>query len=380
MNLLKTISKISFIFFILNSYSMQEIKSNGLHKDVTKRYYLTLNQKPQSSFISEALKKSGPAVVTIETQTKILAKEYNLFNNGLMFDPYFDQFFKIPRLNKTTQRIERGQGSGVIFSTNGLVLTNAHVVEKTDKVVVGLTDGRRVNAKVIGLDTITDIAVIKLDDSDSWPTAILGDSDTLSVGDWAIAVGNPYGLENTVTLGIISNLNRNVSQLGISDKRVNLIQTDAAINPGNSGGPLLNSKGEVIGINTLVRSGPGAGLGFAIPINKVKEISNQLIKSGKAIHPMIGINLSSIPPELNNTINNGAYIVYVIPEGPASKAGLKSKDIIISINKKAISSPQDVINEINKNGINKSLRITFLRSKDIKSILVKPIDINKILL
>ena len=138
--------------------------------------------------------------------------------------------------------------------------------------------------KIVGQDSLTDLAVIKLEEKGPWPIAPLGNSDNLKVGDWAIAVGNPFGLENTVTLGIISNLNRDVAQLGISDKRIDLIQTDAAINPGNSGGPLLNANGEVIGINTLVRTGPGAGLGFAIPINNARVIAKQLVEKLSLIH------------------------------------------------------------------------------------------------
>ena len=169
-------------------------------------------------------------------------------------------------------RVQRGQGSGVIFDPKGLLLTNAHVVEGADQLQVELTDGRRVSGQVVGKDTLTDLAVVRLDGKGPWPTAALGDSDRLRVGDWAIAVGNPYGLENTVTMGIISNLSRNVSQLGIRGKRLDLIQTDAAIGL-VFGGPLLNAEGEVIGINTLVRSGPGAGLGFAIPINRARSIA-----------------------------------------------------------------------------------------------------------
>ena len=153
--------------------------------------------------------------------------------------------------------------------------------------------------------------MLKIEGKGPWPKAKLGDSAKIQVGDWAIAVGNPFGLENTVTLGIISNLNRNVTQLGIYDKKLELIQTDAAINPGNSGGPLLNSYGEVIGINTLIRSGPGAGLSFAIPINKAKEIAGQLIKNGKVIHPMIGISLI----ETSNSENkdNVVKVGHIIP-------------------------------------------------------------------
>ena len=184
-------------------------------------------------------------------------------------------------------------------------------VNRSQKLIVGLSNGTKYKGKLIGQDLLTDLAVIKLEGKGPWPKAKLGDSTKIEVGDWAIAVGNPFGLENTVTLGIISNLNRNVSQLGIYDKKFQLIQTDAAINPGNSGGPLLNSKGEVIGINTLIRSGPGAGLSFAIPINKAKNIASQLIKNGKVIHPMIGINL--IDENYFETNKNIVKVGYVVP-------------------------------------------------------------------
>ena len=161
---------------------------------------------------------------------------------------------------------ERGQGSGVIIDKDGLILTNAHVVERVDNVSVTLPDGIICDGQVLGTDQITDLALVKIEDSSYFSFAPLGNSEDLEVGDWAIALGTPYGLEKTVTLGIVSSLHRDINSLGFSDKRLDLIQTDAAINPGNSGGPLINSNGEVIGINTLVRSGPGAGLGFAIPI------------------------------------------------------------------------------------------------------------------
>ena len=332
----------------------------------------------KQSFVSKALNISGDAVVTIETQRQVLSSSEGVFPPGILNDRYFERFFGLRGLQVPRSRIEKGQGSGVIFSKEGLVLTNAHVIEKTDQLIVGLSDGRRVLGNVVGEDSLTDLAVIKLKAKGPWPTAQLGNSDNLKVGDWAIAVGNPFGLENTVTLGIISNLNRDVAQLGISDKRIDLIQTDAAINPGNSGGPLLNSVGEVIGINTLVRSGPGAGLGFAIPINRARKIAKDLITSGRAKHPMIGVTLSSNIKQKSNFLSqteDGAIIKYLMPNGPAEKGGLKVNDLIISINNEKISTPADVVKKINKNNLQSALRIKILR-ENIESIkMIKPVDI-----
>jgi S1-C subfamily serine protease len=332
----------------------------------------------EQSFVSKALNISGDAVVTIETQRQVSSSSESVFPPGILNDRYFERFFGLRGLQVPRSRIEKGQGSGVIFSKDGLVLTNAHVIEKTDQLIVGLSDGRRVLGNVVGEDSLTDLAVIKLKAKGPWPTAQLGNSDNLKVGDWAIAVGNPFGLENTVTLGIISNLNRDVAQLGISDKRIDLIQTDAAINPGNSGGPLLNSVGEVIGINTLVRSGPGAGLGFAIPINRARKIAKDLITSGRAKHPMIGVTLSSNIKQKSNfesQTEDGAIIKYLMPNGPAEKGGLKVNDLIISINNEKISTPADVVKKINKNNLQSTLRIKILR-ENIESIkIIKPVDI-----
>jgi len=269
-------------------------------------------------------------------------------------------------------RIEQSQGSGFIFE-DGLVMTNAHVVNGSEKLIVGLSNGAKYSGKLVGQDLLTDLAVIKLEGKGPWPKAILGDSTKIEVGDWAIAVGNPFGLENTVTLGIISNLNRNVSQLGIYDKRFELIQTDAAINPGNSGGPLLNSEGEVIGINTLIRSGPGAGLSFAIPINKAKNIATQLIKKGRAIHPIIGVRL--IEKNYLETDKNNVKVGYVVPNSPAEKSGIIINDIILKVGEKDIHNSSDVINEISNNGINKFIKITLKRKNRIIKLEVKPSDI-----
>jgi len=334
--------------------------------------------RQKQSFVSRALDISGDAVVTIETERQVLSSNEGMFPPGIFNDRYFERFFGLRGLQVPRSRIEKGQGSGVIFSEEGLVLTNAHVIEKTDQLIVGLSDGRRVQGNVVGEDSLTDLAVIKLKAKGPWPKAQLGDSNNIRVGDWAIAVGNPFGLENTVTLGIISNLNRDVAQLGISDKRIDLIQTDAAINPGNSGGPLLNSIGEVIGINTLVRSGPGAGLGFAIPINRARKIAKDLITSGRAKHPMIGVTLSSNVKQKSNFLSqteNGAIIKYLIPNGPAEKGGLKVNDLIISINNEKIATPADVVQKINQNNLQSSLKIKIIRKNRESVKTIKPIDI-----
>ena len=337
----------------------------------------------QQSFVSKALNISRDAVVTIETERTVLTSKESLFPPGILNDPYLERFFGLRGLQIPKSRIEKGQGSGVIFSKEGLVLTNAHVIEETDQLIVGLSDGRRVLGKVIGQDSLTDLAVIKLKEKGPWPTAPLGDSDNLKVGDWAIAVGNPFGLENTVTLGIISNLSRDVAQLGISDKRIDLIQTDAAINPGNSGGPLLNSLGEVIGINTLVRSGPGAGLGFAIPINRARKIANDLINTGRAKHPMIGVTLSSNVKQKSKFLSqreSGAIIKYVTPNGPAEKGGLKINDLIISINNEIILTPSDVVQKINQSNLQSILKIKIIRDNLEYTKNIKPIDIYELTL
>ena len=331
----------------------------------------------RESFVAAAVKRSGPAVVTLETARTVNASGAAGLPPSLMRDPLFRHFFGIPRAAGPRSRVQRGQGSGVIFDAKGLLLTNAHVVEGADQLIVGLSDGRRVPARVVGTDSLTDLAVARLEGSGPWPVADLGDSDQLSVGDWAIAVGNPFGLESTVTLGIISNLNRNVAQLGISGKRLDLIQTDAAINPGNSGGPLLNADGEVIGINMLVRSGPGAGLGFAIPINRARSIAQQLVTRGKARHPMIGLRLSPVPrPTPTSPVPPGAVIRAVQPEGPADNAGLKVDDVITHFDGEPVADPAAVVSAIERRGVGATVVLEVRRGQEKVTIKVKPVDLS----
>jgi len=348
--------------------------SNVISQALSKPRFNEVNINSKTSFITKAVERTGPSVVTIDTQKYIKKRRFPR-NSQLFLDPYFERFFGLGLPDDNPPRIEQSQGSGFIFA-DGLVMTNAHVVNGSDKVIVGLKNGKKLKAKLIGQDIFTDLAVLKIKGKGPWPKAKLGDSTKIKVGDWAIAVGNPFGLENTVTLGIISNLKRNVSQLGIYDKKLELIQTDAAINPGNSGGPLLNSNGEVIGINTLIRSGPGAGLSFAIPINKAKEIATQLINNGKVIHPMIGISLI----DENNFETNikSVKVGSVIPNSPAEKSGIIINDIIIKVGNKNIETASEVINQINKNGIKKPINILLKRGNKLIRLKVTPTDITNL--
>ena len=377
----KTITKGKFIkfsfkkLFFLSCLTLGLInKSNVISQPIVNQNLNEESKISNISFITKAVKKTGASVVTIDTQRFVENRQFSR-DSRIFLDPYFERFFGLQLPPENQPRIEQSQGSGFIFG-DGLVMTNAHVVNGSEKLIVGLSNGTKYKGKLIGQDLLTDLAVIKLEGKGPWPKAKLGDSTKIEVGDWAIAVGNPFGLENTVTLGIISNLNRNVSQLGIYDKKFELIQTDAAINPGNSGGPLLNSKGEVIGINTLIRSGPGAGLSFAIPINKAKNIASQLIKNGKVIHPMIGINL--IDENYFETNKNIVKVGYVVPNSPAAKSGILINDIILKVGKANINNSSDVINEISNNGINKFINITLKRKNKIIKLKVKPIDITNL--
>ena len=347
---------------------------NIFSKPLIKPIIEEANLFTKKSFITKAVEKIGSSVVTIETQRYI--KKSKFPNNSQLFlDPYFERFFGLNLPYENQPRIEQNQGSGFIFE-DGLVITNAHVINGSDKVIVGLTNGKKLKAKLIGQDFFTDLAVLKIEGKGPWPKAELGDSTKIQVGDWAIAVGNPFGLENTVTLGIISNLKRNVTQLGIYDKKLELIQTDAAINPGNSGGPLLNSNGEVIGINTLIRSGPGAGLSFAIPINKAKKIAYQLIKDGKVVHPMIGISL--IDESNLKTNENYVKVGYVLPNSPAQKSGILVNDIVLKVGDKKIKTASDVISQISENGINKKINILLRRKNKLIKLKVIPTDITNL--
>ena len=338
---------------------------------------LALNSFDTHNFVSDAVKNVGPAVVRIDTERLVERQQFD----PTLLDPLLRDLLGEPGM---TPDRERGQGSGVIIDKNGLVLTNAHVVERVDNVSVTLADGNILEGQVLGTDAVTDLALVKIDDSTSSVFAPLGNSEDLEVGDWAIALGTPYGLEKTVTLGIVSSLHRDINSLGFSDKRLDLIQTDAAINPGNSGGPLINSKGEVIGINTLVRSGPGAGLGFAIPINLAKTVSDQLLKNGEVIHPYLGVQLISLNPKIAKEHNkdpnsivqlperSGALIQSVIPNSPAEKAGLRRGDLVIATENISIEEPKALLDEVEKAQIGKVFLLNVLRDNNEIQINIKP--------
>ena len=338
---------------------------------------LALSSLENHNFVSSAVKNVGPAVVKIDTERLLERQQFD----PTLLDPLLRDLLGEPGIAPDR---ERGQGSGVIINEDGLVLTNAHVVERVDDVSVTLADGTICDGMVLGTDAVTDLALVKIEDSNSYNYAPLGDSEDLEVGDWAIALGTPYGLEKTVTLGIVSSLHRDINSLGFSDKRLDLIQTDAAINPGNSGGPLINSNGEVIGINTLVRSGPGAGLGFAIPINLAKSVSDQLLKNGEVIHPYLGVQLISLNPKIAKEHNqdpnslvqlperNGALIQSVIPNSPAEKAGLRRGDLVIAAENISIEEPKALLDEVEKAQIGKIFLLNVLRDNKEIQINIRP--------
>ncbi len=329
------------------------------------------------NFVSEAVKNVGPAVVRIDTERSVERQQFD----PTLLDPLLRDLLGEPGMIPDK---ERGQGSGVIIDNNGLILTNAHVVERVDNVEITLADGTICDGSVLGTDSITDLALVKINDQINSDYAPLGDSEELEVGDWAIALGTPYGLEKTVTLGIVSSLHRDINALGFSDKRLDLIQTDAAINPGNSGGPLINSSGEVIGINTLVRSGPGAGLGFAIPINLARKVSTQLLENGQVIHPYLGVQLISLNPKIAKEHNNdpnalvqlpersGALIQSVLPNSPAEKAGLKRGDLVIGAENVLINEPKTLLDEVEKAKIGKIFLLNVLRNNKEIEVNIKP--------
>jgi len=325
----------------------------------------------EDSFVARAVEKTGNSVVRIDTE-KTVTRSFDPFFD----DPFFRQFFgdqfrnAVPR-----ERVVTGLGSGFIIDNNGVILTNAHVVSGADRVTVTLKDGRSFQGEVKGVDEVTDLAVVKINpQGQSLPVASLGNSDQVKVGDWAIAVGNPVGLDNTVTLGIISTLNRPSSEVGILDKRIDFLQTDAAINPGNSGGPLLNAQGEVIGINTAIRA-DAMGIGFAIPINKAKQLQGTLVAGKEVPHPYVGIQMVNITPELarkNNQDPNttflipeveGVLVMRVLPNTPAEAGGMRRGDVIIKVDNQPIKSANQLQKIVENTSINQTLRFTVIRNQ-----------------
>ncbi len=331
---------------------------------------------PPHSFVSQAARRVGESVVRIDTERSVARQAFD----PALLDPLLRDLFGDP----SSSTRERGQGSGVVIDASGLVLTNAHVVDRADLVEVTLADGRQLDGRVVGADPVTDLAVVRIDASPDLVAAPLGDSEALEVGDWAIALGSPYGLERTVTLGIVSSLHRNITSLGFADKRLDLIQTDAAINPGNSGGPLINASGEVIGINTLVRSGPGAGLGFAIPINLARRVSDQLRTGGQVVHPYLGLQLVPLTARRARDNNrdpdailqlperDGALVQRVLPDSPAETAGLRRGDLVVAAADRPVRDPASLLEQVEASKVGESLPLKVVRGARELQLSIRP--------
>ncbi|AVH66392.1 HhoA/HhoB/HtrA family serine endopeptidase [Nostoc sp. 'Peltigera membranacea cyanobiont' N6] len=329
------------------------------------------------NFVTQVVQRVGPAVVRIDSSRTVKTQIPDEFN-----DPFFQRFFGSQMPEQQQNRVERGTGSGFIISADGRILTNAHVVDGADTVTVTLKDGRSFKGKVLGKDELTDVAVVKIQ-ADNLPLVALGNSDKLQPGEWAIAIGNPLGLDNTVTTGIISATGRSSNLIGAPDKRVEYIQTDAAINPGNSGGPLLNYRGEVIAMNTAIIQG-AQGLGFAIPINTAQRISSQLIATGKVEHPYLGIQMVGLTPQLKQNINSdpnsglsvnedkGVLVVKVVPNSPAAKAGIRAGDVIQKLGGQTVTDASSVQKVVENSQVGGDLRLELRRNGQNLNVAVQP--------
>ncbi len=315
--------------------------------------------------LSPVLNDVTPAVVNIATYSTVQ------FRNPLLDDPFFRRFFNIPNQPQQQQRRTRSAGSGVIVDAeNGYILTNSHVIDRADEIQVTLLDGRVFEAKLLGKDPEVDIAVLQIE-ADKLTSVTFADSSELAVGDFVLAIGNPFGLGQTVTSGIVSALGR--TGLGIEGYE-NFIQTDASINPGNSGGALINLRGELVGVNTAIigPSGGNVGIGFAIPINMAKQVMTQLIDFGEVQRGQIGIRFQELTPELAKAFGikqqQGALVAQVQPGSPAEEAGVKAGDVIIKVDGKTIPKGADLRNAVGLKRIGDDVELTLLRDGEEKTI------------
>ncbi len=327
----------------------------------------------QEAFVKVA-KEVGPAVVSISTEhiEKVQSRYYYF---SPFEDEFFNKFFKDFFIIGPEREFKRvGLGSGVIIDKEGSILTNEHVVRNADKITVTLPDGREFIGEIKGADARSDLAVIKIDAKENLPFARLGDSETVKIGQWAIAIGNPFGFavrspEPTLTVGVISALNRSLPRTDRREREYNdLIQTDAAINPGNSGGPLVNIYGEVIGINVAIftTSGGSEGIGFAIPVNTAKRIAGDLIKGRKVLYGWLGVHIQDIDQNLANYFRlrskEGALVARIVKNSPADKAGIRPGDIIVSFADEKVKNTRELIREVARSQVGKHLKVGVIRN------------------
>jgi len=367
------------------SPSLESNNDSENDSDLSESSSRSLQPTPQdTNFVTTVVDEVSPAVVRVNVKRVMNTDVPDIFNN-----PFFERFFgdSIPRAPQ--KRVQEGLGSGFIISSDGQILTNAHVVSKADQVTVALRDGRTLEGKVLGTDPLTDIAVIDVD-AQKLPTVPLGNSKAVKPGQWAIAIGNPLGLNETVTVGVISATGRPSSAIGVSDKRVEFIQTDAAINPGNSGGPLLNARGEVIAMNTAI-IGKAEGLGFAVPINTAKDVAQEIIETGKVVYPYVGVRMVTLTPEIKQrlqiqenlqiTADSGVLIVETVQGSPAREAGLKPGDIIKQINGKTVDQSEQVQRMVQQQNVGDRVSMVIERNGQTQKITVKleqlPVESNR---
>jgi serine protease Do len=322
---------------------------------------------PSGSF-SQVAESVAPAVVNINTVTRGPGGRTPV--EEFFGDEFFRRFFgEVPE----REQVQRSLGSGVIVDSGGIVLTNAHVVERASEIEVATADGKKHKAKLVGVDRRTDLAVLHLQGGGPYPAAQLGDSEKLKVGDWVLAIGSPFGLQQTVTAGIISAKGRTIGQGAFED----FLQTDAAINPGNSGGPLVNMSGEVVGINSAIlsRSGGNVGIGFAIPSNMAKRIYTELAAKGKVTRGWLGVSIQPLTPELAKGFGlkepKGVLISDVVQDSPAERAGIAAGDIVTEFDKKAVETPQDLQKAVAMTPPGKGVPVRLWRDKAEKTVEIK---------
>ncbi len=325
------------------------------------------------SFVS-VVKAVMPAVVNISTTRTV--KQGGQMQGPFMDDPFFRQFFGeefFHRFQMPRDRRESSLGSGVIVSSDGYIVTNNHVVAKADEIKVLLNDKREFTGKVVGTDPKSDLAVIKISAKDL-PVVPWGDSDTLEVGEYVLAIGNPFGLNQTVTQGIVSAVGR--ANVGIADYE-DFIQTDAAINPGNSGGALVNARGQLVGINTAIfsRSGGYMGIGFAVPSNMTRAVMDSLLKGGKVVRGWLGVSIQDVTPDLAKQFGlketRGALVSEIIPDSPAAAAGIQGGDVITAFNGKTVDSTSTLRNTVAQTPVGRTVKVELLRNKKPVSVEVK---------